>query len=509
MAWLPLGWDCAWVAEIDQFPQSVLRHHYGCNTIAMSIKGKSRHRKKGGTWNFGDFTTIKPHWLRRLGVEPIDVLIGGTPCQDFSIAGLRAGLDGARGGLSLEFFTLARRLKPTWLVWENVPGVLSMDEGRVFGHFLRLLAKFGYGFAYRVLDAQYAGVPQRRRRVFLVGYLGDWRPAAAVLFDQESLLGHSAPSRQAREGVASPITPGSRDGSGYRNDADTADNLIPGTLDSMSGGADENDAKDGRLIVGSLTAAGGTKRKHGQGWGQREVESGQLITAFGGNNTSGPIDVATACRAKGGSGHGDFESETFVAHALRADGFDASEDGTGRGTPLVTSFTGGASEIYAEEDIAQPITGRNGDPGMIAFDTTQITSKTNRSKPEAGDPSHPLTSTGHAPAIAFSSKDHGGDVGDVSPTLRGMGHAKSHANAGGQVSATTSTGVRRLTPTECERLMAIPDGYTQVPYRGKPASDGPRYKAIGNSMVVEEIAWIGERIQAVQEIIDGLPPRGE
>ena len=147
-----LGWECAAVCEIEPAACAVLKARFP------------------NVPNLGDFTKI--------GVEDvgsIDLLVGGTPCQDFSVAGLRAGMDGDRGQLTIEFARLAERLRPRWLVWENVPGVLSVDGGRAFGTFLRILGKFGYGFAYRILDAQYCGVPQRRRRVFVVGYLGDWR----------------------------------------------------------------------------------------------------------------------------------------------------------------------------------------------------------------------------------------------------------------------------------------------------------------------------------------------
>jgi DNA (cytosine-5)-methyltransferase 1 len=130
----------------------------------------------------GDFTTIEENQY-----GSIDLLVGGTPCQSFSIAGLRGGMDDERGNLALEFVRLAQRERPQWLVWENVPGVLSSNGGRDFGSLLGALAELGYGFAYRVLDAQFFGVAQRRRRVFLVGYLGDWRPPAAVLFERESL----------------------------------------------------------------------------------------------------------------------------------------------------------------------------------------------------------------------------------------------------------------------------------------------------------------------------------
>jgi DNA (cytosine-5)-methyltransferase 1 len=305
------------------------------------------------------------------------------------------------------------------------------------------MGELGYGFAYRVLDAQYFGVAQRRRRVFVVGYLGDWRAAAAVLFERHSLQGHPAPRREKGQRAAPCLAARTRGGGGLGTDAE---------LD------------------------------------------GALIAAYGGNNTAGPIDVATACNAHGGP-HGrlDFASETFVAHALRGEGFDASEDGTGRGTPLV--------------------------PVAHAFDARQSDVL------QYGDRTGPLDTDGHSVAVAFSCKDHGADAAsDVAPTLRAMGHAGSHANGGGQmavaceiadtmsVGANQTTGffgdiaahgmqVRRLTPVECERLQGFPDGYTAIPWRGRSASecpDGPRYKALGNSMAVPVMRYLGERIVAVE-----------
>ena len=160
VAWHPLGWEAVAYSEIERFPSEVLAHHYP------------------NTPNLGDMTKFKEWNLE----SNVDVLVGGTPCQSFSVAGLRKGLDDPRGNLMLTYLAIAKQYRPNWLVWENVPGVLSSNGGRDFGSFLGGLAECGYGFAYRVLDAQFFGVAQRRRRVFVVGYLGDWRAAAAVLF---------------------------------------------------------------------------------------------------------------------------------------------------------------------------------------------------------------------------------------------------------------------------------------------------------------------------------------
>jgi DNA (cytosine-5)-methyltransferase 1 len=172
VAWHSLGWKPQWFSEIEAFPSAVLAHRWP------------------DVPNLGDFTKIGGD------VAAIDLLVGGTPCQSFSVAGLRGGLEDERGQLALEFLRLARRLGPRWIVWENVPGVLSSNRGRDFGSFLGGLVELGYGFAYRVLDAQYFGVPQKRRRVFVVAHLGDWRRAAAVLFERAGVARDLASTRE-------------------------------------------------------------------------------------------------------------------------------------------------------------------------------------------------------------------------------------------------------------------------------------------------------------------------
>lgn len=191
VAWHSLGWEPAFFSEIEAFPRAVLAHHYPDVPL------------------HGDFTTIGAD-----DYGAIDLLVGGTPCQSFSIAGLRGGLDDDRGNLALEFLRLAERKRPKWLVWENVPGVLSSNGGRDFGSILGGMVELGYGFAYRVLDAQYFGVAQRRRRVFVVGCLGDWRSAAAVLFERHSMSGHPAPSRKARKEAARSALSGAEERGG-------------------------------------------------------------------------------------------------------------------------------------------------------------------------------------------------------------------------------------------------------------------------------------------------------
>jgi DNA (cytosine-5)-methyltransferase 1 len=569
VAWGSLGWQPAMFAEIDPFCCWLLRSRYRVSRpLYMPSPHDAPSRKEakqraaairnvvalpadGAVINAGDFTRIGAD-----DVGAIDLLAGGTPCQSFSVAGKRAGLDDPRGNLTIEFARLAGRLRPLWLVWENVPGVLSIDDGRTFGAFLGMLVELGYGVAYRVLNAQHFGVPQRRRRVFVVGHLGGWRGPAAVLLERHGLSGHPPPRREARQGAAGGVEVG---------------------------------PSGGRLTDTAPTIDAGCK----DGFIRNQLGIGVLSSTD--------------------------ESETLIAHALSADGFDASEDGTGRGTPVVpvaicTAHTqsngsgfseaiahtlessGGAQAVAFSQNLRNEVRlfGRDGKTvGALA------------ARPGVKQQSY----------IAFSAKDYGADADTVAPTLRGMGHDRSHANGGGQVaiaftqnqegdvlsgdvmqslgtnanatgrnaptvaftlhgsdgtastaspadiagslrtrapgsienSSTTAVlqeqpvawsgeltastdiagtlqrggeggridgvmtpqmAVRRLTPRECERLQGFPDDYTLVEYRGKLAADGPRYKALGNSMAVPVMRWIGERIAAVDAILRDGPSAG-
>ena len=237
VAWKPLGWQPQFFSEIEPFPCALLAHHYP------------------DVPNFGDMNNYKD-WPD----ADIDVLAGGTPCQSFSNAGLRAGLDDPRGQLMFTYAAIAAKYRPRWLVWENVPGVLSSGGGRDFGAFLGLLGQAGYGFAYRVLDAQYTrvdgfpyAVPQRRQRVFVVGYLGDWRRAAAVLLESASLRGNPAPRRQSGQGAAGTLSARTEGGGG--TDFEFGGGLIPATVGvltdgaHMGGGLNGQDAYSGRIFA--------------------------------------------------------------------------------------------------------------------------------------------------------------------------------------------------------------------------------------------------------------------
>lgn len=513
------------LSEIDKFPRSVVKQRW---KAVDQRKYKPHHAAADRPVLWGDFTALRPRHVRRFhGHADVDVLFGGTPCQSFSIAGKRAGLDDPRGDLSLEYALLAFRLGVRWFLWENVPGVLSSAKGEDFATILSaftgrmvevpregwqtagIIPAAGsgqFGVAWRTFDAQYAGVPQRRRRVFVVGYLGDHRRATAVLFDLYSLQGHPAPRREAGKGVAHGVEVGPSGG--------RFTECAP-TLDAR--------CKDGfirnQIGTGVLTHCADVAPTLNAHFGDKQGLEDQHIN--------------------GGAG-------MFIAHALRAEGFDASEDGTGRGTSVVPIAIQGAahrenassgpdgvgirtdgmaytlearSEVQAVMTLA--IRGRNGEStlevredgtanavltpnggragigvGAVAFDTTQITSVANRSNPKPGDPCHPLAAGAHPPAVGFYANDSGNDAAcEVSPTLRSMS-----GGGGNHPALSVGMAVRRLTPRECERLQGFPDDYTLVTHRGKPSADGPRYKALGNSWAVPCARWIVERMEIVDKL---------
>jgi DNA (cytosine-5)-methyltransferase 1 len=351
VAWHHMGWEPVAFSEIEPFPSAVLAHHY------PSVP------------NWGDMTKFK-EWPD----ADINVLVGGTPCQSFSIAGLRKGLDDPRGNLMLTYLAIADRYRPEWLVWENVPGVLSSNRGRDFGTLLGGLAELGYGFAYRILDAQYFGVAQKRRRVFVVANARDWHRAAAVLFERHSLQGHPAPSRETRERTAQNVATGTYNGGSWWDGGDVAATLTK----QNANGAQRMPDKDnfGAVITSAITA-----RFRGNAMGAPKVDAGLYIP------------------------------------------------------------------------VAQP----------VAF--------------------HHNAQASQLPTDARDTS--------ISDSL----------TVSQQAAVALDMQVRRLMPVECERLQGFPDGYTNIPWRKKPdAPDGPRYKALGNSMAVPVMRWIGERIAAVEAI---------
>jgi DNA (cytosine-5)-methyltransferase 1 len=408
VAWKPLGWQCSWTSEIEPFPAAVVEHHFGFA-------------------NVGDMTKITEEMLDEHG--PVDLLVGGTPCQSFSVAGLRGGLADPRGNLALRFVQLAAVMQPKWIVWENVPGVLSSGRGRDFGTFLGALGEIGYGFAYRVLDAQWFGVAQRRRRVFVVGYLGDWRRAAAVLFERESVFGNPPTRGKAWEGVA-------------------------------------------RSTASSLTSSGRGVERPGESRGQDDLVLGRPTWRGGDQaNSEHCIDHAGTLNCDKGQQGG------IVAFHPTQDpisSVDGSTHAMGCG-----SKGGCCTQAVA---VAQAFTysGYSNQPAWMTGDRTDCLPASGHS-----DGSHQGVGVVSVRTAQTSANGHGVAV-DVAHTLD---------RAQGQ--AVAAMAVRRLTPRECERLQGFPDDYTLVEYRKKTAADGPRYRALGNSMAVPVMRWIGERIAMV------------
>lgn len=496
VAFKPLGWKAVAFSEIEPAPCSVLAHHYP------------------DVPNHGDMTKFKewPHYGKD-GSEPIDLVCGGTPCQAFSIAGLREGLNDPRGNLSLTFLAIVDKYRPEWVLFENVPGILSSaahvapdqrppeidldgdngpgdgeevvvsdeyeaDESHAFSCFLAGLSELGYGVAYRVVDAQYVrvdgfdrAVPQRRRRVFVVGYLGDWRRAAAVLLEPESMSGNPAPSRKAGQGTAPTLSARTQGGGGLGTDFELDGGLV----------AD---------VAPTLNAAFGKKL----GLENQHID--------------------------GGCG-------MFVAHTLKGEGLDASEDGTGRGAPIVPVSVairgredGGTIEMG--DDVAHALRASQGGgdkphvlaPVAIGFaqnsrDEVRLMngdgSISGALSAEPGMKQTTYVATAHPPAVAWSimpqnsGKDFKARQVEVAQPI--MAGGPVGGNQGGDYIQETDWAVRRLTPVECARLQGFPDDYlSQVIHNGKPLADGPMYKGLGNSWPVNSVRWIGRRIQMVEEI---------
>lgn len=443
VAWHGLGWEPAAFSEIEKFPSDVLKHHYP------------------NVPNLGDMTKFK-EW--NLGA--IDLLVGGTPCQSFSVAGLRKGLDDPRGNLMLTFGAIARHLSPRWLVWENVPGVLSSNGGRDFGTFLGMLGELGYGFAYRVLDAQYFGVAQRRRRVFVVGCLGGWRLAAAVLFELASLSGNPAPSREKGQRPS----PGPQSGPAYGGSNPECADTVTSKWAKGSGGPSGN---EGGLFVA-------------QPVGVPEVMSTLLSSTAG---VSRPGNEAT-------------EHETYipmvqpVPYDLYQVTAPVNRQNRKPGDPCHTLARDNAQHAAVVHPISihPHCIGRSaeaGPQGKEYLEDGTAYCMDSRGQPQAVVQPIPLDlrNSNRDPEKHDEVNRQGIGVGDEGDAAYTITSARVHGVAAGLA-------VRRLTPVECERLQGFPDNYTNIRTN---CPDGPRYKALGNSMAVPVMAWIGRRINELQK----------
>jgi DNA (cytosine-5)-methyltransferase 1 len=437
VAWAQLGWKAAWLSEIEPFPCAVLAHHYP------------------DVPNLGDMTLL-PDRIRSGEVMAPDVFCGGTPCQAFSVAGLRKSLDDARGNLSLTFCEIAdaidsKRVVPSIIFWENAPGVLNTKDN-AFGCFLGALAgeddaltppggrwsDAGFidgpqrAIAWRVLDAQHFGVAQLRKRVYVVASArADFDPAS-VLFEFEGLRRDTAPSREA--GQTTPSL--TKECTGVSRPGHNEDGwYVPAVKSFASGGNPD--------LMATLCA------KDNEKWGCNQwVNEGKAIIqpVYGGSDPE-CADTVTSKWAKGSGGPSGSECGLFVAQPIAL-----AENTIGR----------------------QPLNGGNGNGFTV------------------GGPMYTLNATGvHGIAQPIGLDEEQNAVVD------GFGTLKARTAGGGFEGSVmqTNMAVRRLTPIECEALQGFPKNYTNTPWRKQPeAPDGPRYKALGNSWAVPVITWIGKRI---------------
>ena len=358
LAWEPLGWEPVAFSEIEPFPCAVLAERWP------------------DVPNLGDITKVD--WKNEIH-GAVDLVVGGSPCQSFSIAGKREGLKGA-SGLMFEYIRCVQELRPRWFLWENVPGALTSENGYAFGQLLREMDELGYCLAWRILDSQFFGVAQRRRRLFLVGHIGA-ESTAEVLFEPDCLSGNPQSSREKRKEIT-------------------------------------------RQAVRSASCSG--------------------------------FKYDAAPRASVGKN--------------------------------IFCMTGTQAHCHISDEISGCLTAHMGkdDAPVVVVD------------------SNSENTANEAFGFAQNTRNEVRIVGDgtISGTLT--------ANPGMKQTTFVCTSdyasaplVRRLTPLECERLQGFPDNHTRISWNGKPADecpDGPRYKAIGNSMAVPVMRWLGERIEAADRI---------
>jgi len=488
VAWNQIGWEAAWFSEIELFPSALLNHYYP------------------DTPNLGDMTTL-PDRIESGEVEAPDVFCGGTPCQAFSLAGQRKSLADARGNLSLTFCEIAdaidsvrsvRGERPCIVFWENVPGVLSTADN-AFGCFLAqlcggdepLIAPDGWPDAgvvsgpkrtvvWRVLDAQYFGVAQRRRRVFVVASARNDFDPASVLLEFDGVRRDIAPSREAgeitptltKEGTGVSRTGHNEDGwyvaqpdvdkcltSSRRFDSETKD-FVPGSLCARTGQSiSVQDAMQGHIVTHTL-------RGKGFWWDGAQVAA-TITTRSWAHDMPDKANFQAVVQPVAFHPTQDPIHSTEVCHSI-----GANENATAA-VMQPTVLVGGVDYENNGHTAEEP------------------TGPLLKGSPTGGG--RPLPAIAVMQAVGTDCYN-GAITGDIAAT---MGTPGSSINASGPT-VMQAMQVRRLTPTECERLQGFPDGYTAIPWRGKSAEecpDGPRYKALGNSWAVPVVTWIGKRIQ--------------
>lgn len=450
VAWMPLGWVPAWFSEIEPFPSALLEHHY------PEIP------------NLGDMTSL-PDRILSGEVEAPDVFCGGTPCQAFSVAGKRQSLDDERGNLSLTFCEIANAIddirhkqgkQPSVIFWENVPGVLNTKDN-AFGCFLGELAgescalepsggrwtNAGFvlgpkrAIAWRILDAQYFGLAQRRRRVFVVASARNGFDPAKVLFEFDGVRRDIAPSREQGQKATGDAGAGTNQ-AGFRKL--TFESYAQDETASTMMARDYKSYTD--LVAYSFDSLSSNSMKSSNPHsGCREV------------NLSKTLDTTIPCHSKNQGG-------IALNNCLNPEHPQCWR-------------------VYDPAGVAPSLQAGEARGNIIAFNSRQY--------PVSGAVSQAVA----IQSTVIGRKPENGPQGpgyDDSGVCFTQTAVDRHAVA-------TATAVRRLTPVECERLMGFPDGYTAIPWRGKSAEDCPdghRYKALGNSWAVPNVRWIGARIAA-------------
>lgn len=469
LAWMPLGWEAVWFSEIEPFPCAVLRHRFPkVPNLGDMTKIRVETLENGDQNYYGDNGTV--------AVVPggVDLLVGGTPCQGFSVAGKQGGLEDDRSVLCLTFVRLLKEMRPRFFVWENVPGVLSTAGGADFFEFIRQITESGYCCAWRILDAQYVrvdgfprAVPQRRRRMFVVGCLGaDWELPATILFEPQSLLGNNPPRRVK--------------GKGFTSDVERSVGAADRPLDStgVNPTLNQSSAQSGTI-----------------GGSNQELFS---------QNFNGLVQECIVLNDQGGSVMNVEEKGTAGCLPANTHGNEQIVCVHGAETPMF-NLEGRANAVTANH---------NGLENCIIHDIPVVDMGAGKSSCSVSINLSPTLATTHGgePAVAIAENIIGRQLhtGGNGPGFQeGLAYTQNTCGVMGvavnnkgeyQNTPYKNATVRRLLPIETERLMGFPDNWTKIPWKGKPVEecpDSPRYKACGNSMCVNVMRWIGKRIDTI------------
>ena len=484
-AWQPLGWELKGVCEIEKFPCNVLKHHYP------------------EVPNLGDITKLTRPQLEALG--PIDLIVGGSPCQNFSVAGNQEGLKGAQSKLAIDYIRVINTVKPRWIVWENVPGVFSTNKGMDFRYFTEVLTRSGYGICWRVLDSQYTGVAQRRRRVFLVGYLGDWRPAYEVLFESQSLPRYLKTLERTREDLARKAearTGKTGTGTTCLNPWSEQNKRVQ-SVEGKSPCLDASAGAGGNtipLVMDTGTAAC-------MGYGKYvETDKAETLRASGGDLGGGsenicydmahPVDVirtyedgkTPTLEARMGTGGNNIPLVQDRTLYLERQYFATHE---GKASTLTRDIYRDPPAVLKEEkdplccDVGWLQTYENKAPTQLARQYKDPPIVLNEAYRIGSYYSNSMQSDNPNSGIYQTDKSATLQTADPTPACQQGG-----------IAVCSQARVRKLTPTECLRLQGFPDDW----FDGVEGySDTAAYKAIGNSMCVNVMHWLGERIAEVEK----------